>query len=212
MQLHEKAYTRVGKSLKQQNMSALFKPKKIMKRIILMLTVIVISLLNTTKSNAAITEDDIRKEFATGMSILVDDLKPYYSEGITYNDFKSSLFGDNVLPKNGGERIISKAFEYLQNNTTSKEIIETNNGDELLYLAKSLTMTKSFDLSFKQTFGENVDDTVFGNDILNDTAARTKLGDWLRKTWKWFVGDVATPVITAVLTSVLTAALSGIFP
>ena len=36
MQLHEKAYTRVGKSLKQQNMSALFKPKKNMKRIILM--------------------------------------------------------------------------------------------------------------------------------------------------------------------------------
>jgi hypothetical protein len=35
--MHEpqKAYTRVGISLKQQNMSALFKPKKIMKRIIL---------------------------------------------------------------------------------------------------------------------------------------------------------------------------------
>ncbi len=52
MQLHEKAYTRVGKSLKQQNMSALFKPKKIMKRIILMSVFALVAVFSSNSASA----------------------------------------------------------------------------------------------------------------------------------------------------------------
>lgn len=186
---------------------------KTLKQILSILVITLVSFSNANAQNGkpALSNQEVQTGLVETFANFVESVKPFYSKGDTYNQFKrKALLGTTdtkpslpVIPKEG-ENMLKKAYSYLSRGFTYSQIIKDGDyktmGKAVVYISNQ---AKSKNKSF-----ENTQSIIFGDDLLINNPF-----DATRKKCKWWqlachlndifgdgVGDQIIQLIIIILT------------
>ena len=160
-----------------------------------MATVLFSFIGNAQKTN----ENDLRLEFAKRMVSFVESVRPAYSEKISFKTFKAKLLNDEIGLTVQGDKLLESAYIFLQNKTTSDEIIRVGNVKPLM---DAFVFVKDYNNRTKSSKGDLV---LFGMNSDNDAVLKTpyKTCKWyqilchLSNVWNWLVDNYDTIISMA---------------
>ena len=143
------------------------------------------------------TNNEIRLEFAKNMVSFVESVKPAYSEKISFKTFKAKLLNDEIGLTVQGDKLLESAYIFLQNKTTSDEIIRVGNVKPLM---EAFLFINDYNNRTKSAKGDLV---LFGMNSDNDAVLKTpyKTCKWyqifchLSNAWNWLVENLGTIVL-----------------
>lgn len=142
-------------------------------------------LLSVSGNAQKITNEDLRLQLSKSISSLVDDLKPSYKKGMSYEDFTNVILAGNTnstIPKTG-ENLLKKVHSFLANNTSEGEILKSYNGQEMADVYFILKDNKDVKSAVAKIFGNEVlEKTKFGQNLLDNKLSCCK---WLLNAWNW---------------------------
>ena len=135
-----------------------------------------------------VTKEEVRLKLATSLSELVDDCRPIYRKGASYDDFIKDLLNTTgptyPIPTEEGQILMKSVHNYLSKGTKSSDIIKTNSGVEMAAIAKIAGESKStYDVAVKVFGSKIVDNTDFGKNIVS--SERMACCKWLGAVFNW---------------------------
>ncbi len=151
-------------------------------------TILILVLMSTVVGLAQkkYTEESVKSALKQGFVAFVDNVRPAYTRGDTYNEFKKKVFfGDVVLPNytlppvpTEGENLLSKSYQLLVANYTSKEMLDNVDyktfGKAVLFINDySKDQNKSVLDAEIALFGNN-GQLLNNNSLLNSTRGKCK--------------------------------------
>ena len=133
------------------------------------------------------------------MVSFVESVRPAYSDKISFKSFKGKLLNDEIGLTVEGDKLLESAFGFLQNKTTSDEIIKVGNVKPLM---DAFVFINDYNTKFKSSKG---DFALFGMNSDNDAVLKTpyKTCKWyqifchLSNAWNWLVENLETIVHVA---------------
>lgn len=102
----------------------------------------------------------VKTELRNGMASFVGNLQSNFRKGVSYEDFRITLVGNGDMTKEGNA-LLKKAYMYLSEGTTVKEIAKNGSITEL---ASAVIFINNYDKKNKSSNGEFV---LFGNPTEN---------------------------------------------
>lgn len=144
---------------------------------------------------------EVKHKLNKMMSVFVENTRPFYKKGMTYTSFKLALTGNKrgIIPQEG-EALLSKAFSYIENSSSSRRILNNNSGKEM---AAALLFTLKYD---KNRSIKNGDHILFGNSTGNTfPSSLMKTGSeckWYQLAcwWNAIFGEYAGIIIDVLIT------------
>ncbi|MBF6607141.1 MAG: hypothetical protein ITG00_00190 [Flavobacterium sp.] len=160
---------------------------------------VAIAFISFTGNAQKMSNDQIRTEYAKGMISFVESVRPVYTAGMSFKDFKSKLSVDDTDLTPEGSQLLLSSYTFLANKTSQREILEK--GD-----VRPLMNASLFVINYNKDRGTNVGEQIlFG--IENSTylpagekARKCKwyqIGCHLSNIFNWIVENAET--ITSVL-------------
>ena len=174
----------------------MIKVKQVLRALVLatfIFTSFSVSAQKVKKSNSDIIE--VKQKLKKSMSLFVENTRPFYKEGMSFNRFKVALVGKgiNFLPIEG-EALLSKTFSYLENASSSKRIIKYDSGKEM---AAALLFTVNHNKSNKKRngvaalFGSSTGNIFPSNSFESAAACKWyQLGCWWNAVFGVYADDV----------------------
>ena len=145
----------------------------------LLIIVFMSSLVGVAQKNY--TEASVKDALKQGFAEFVDNLRPAYSNGDTYREFKDKVFFGVVNPPNytlppvpaEGENLLQKAYQFLVANYSSRQLLEKADyktfGKAILYINNySNNNNKSVQDAEVALFGGN-SQLISNNALLSNT-------------------------------------------
>jgi hypothetical protein len=163
---------------------------------LVIMTLVMILSMNMYGQSKKFNEKEVnylKSEFRQGMANFVEGVKPFYRKGMSLDEFKAALVGENIKDiTNEGNELVKKAYEYLVGSTSYSEIEKGDSGKEIaaafVYVKKYNIINKTQDGDAK-LFGGSVD-----NDFAKSVSSKRKcrwyqVGCHLSNVWDWLSGD-----------------------
>jgi hypothetical protein len=137
------------------------------------------------------TKEEARQKFASTMQQLVEDCRPSYKKGMSYDDFIKIVIGGGTgptfpIPTEEGQLLMGKAYSYVSTETSSSDILKNYNGYEVARVMKLVNGTKTTYAAGELIFGKNIiENTTFGQNLVSNRSGMPCC-KWLSDFIAWY--------------------------
>lgn len=138
-------------------------------------------------AQSKLTQEEIRVKLSTSMSQLVDNCRPSFKKGMSYNDFTVVILTGTgpTYPTVEADNLMKAVYGFLSNGTSSADILKGYKGNEMAEVAKIAANSNSSAEVATKVFGDKiVKNTVFGQNL--SVAGK---GCWICGVWDWIWGN-----------------------
>lgn len=182
--------------------------KNLRNKISVLVLTLLMALNYSLNAQSTKDRDYVETELRKGMASFVDGVRSIHSKGMSYEEFKIKLVG-NDLSKNvtkEGDDLLNKAFAYLKEGTSSNEIIKNDSAREM---AAAVLFVRNYNDKNRTMDGDAVlfGSVKGGDDFPENSAMSAKrdckwyqLGCHLSNIWNWIKENWET--VIAILTAI----------